>query len=173
MFNGGETGTSGVKSWFPLFFLRIRQGLKLFLIKWKGGIEYFVGFDLHKISFIAQKSITSKLLPLEISTIFSQTKSLTHHAGTLRHSIVVDFNAKTFNKIGEASGVFGLHELTFLKQEHFFVYFFDEKFEFIFITSLTLVKFDYSLFECNNQSLKHAVIFVLLLPCGKPTIDAH
>ena len=150
MLNGGETGTSGMESWFPLFLLRIRQGLKFFLIEWKSGVEYLVGFDLHKISFVTQKSIASKLLPLEISTIFSQTKSLAHHAGTLWHGIVVDLYAETFNEIGEASGIFGLHELAFLKQEHLFVYFFDEKFEFILVTGLALVKFDYSLFEGNH-----------------------
>ena len=162
-----------MESWFPLFFLRIRQGLKFLLIERKSGVEYFVGLDLHKISFIAQKSVASKLLPLEISTIFSQTKSLTHHAGTLGHGIVVDLDAETFNEIGEAGGIFGLHELAFFKQEHLFVYFFDEKFEFILVAGLALVKFDYSLFEGYHQSLKHIVVFMLLLPGGEPAIDAH
>ena len=153
MLNWIETAASRVKSRSPFLIFRIRQGFELFFIEWQCRVEYFIGFDLKKVPFIAEKSIAPELIPLKIRGLLPETKGLTHHAGTFRHGVIVDDNIERIDEIGETSGVLGLHILPLFKKKHFLIKFLDEQFELILITRFTLIKLDQSFFKGDHQCL--------------------
>ena len=72
-----ETAASGVKGCPPLFIFRIRQSLELLFVERKGRIEYLIGLDLKQVLFVAEKCITSELIPLKIRRLLPETEGLT------------------------------------------------------------------------------------------------
>ena len=66
-----------------------------------------------------------------------------------------------------------MHEFSFFEEEHFFIYFFDEEFEFIFVTGFSLIKFDDSFFEGNEEGFEHTIVFMFLLSGCESTVDTH
>jgi hypothetical protein len=109
-----------------------------------------------------------------VKFLFPEAEGLGHHTATdVGHRIEVNLDTEGVNEVSEACGVFRSHEFAFFEQVHFFVYFFNKKFELSLVAFLLFVELNESFFEGNNQCLNQIIILCLLSTSCKSAIDTH